>query len=91
MTEPVARCAPGDALRIAHDTTAGATAGSWHAVKGPLAMFALFLLFFVSILVFAVAAHRSEQARRADAAAATYPGRQDAQKAQHRMQVGASR
>lgn len=54
-------------------------------------MFALFLLFFVSILVFAVASHRAEQARRADAAAATYTGRQDAQKAQHRMQVGATR
>ena len=54
-------------------------------------MFALFLLFFVSILVVAVASHRADQVRRADAAAATYTGRQDSQKAQHRMQVGASR
>lgn len=54
-------------------------------------MFALFVAFFVCLLVVAVAFHRADQARQADAATSTYTGRQDAQKAQHRMQVGASR
>ncbi len=54
-------------------------------------MFGLFVFAFVAILVFAVASHRAEQARQADAAASTYTGTQDGQKARHRMQVGATR